>query len=113
MKSTYAEVGRTLVTLERVNDAEVGLQVKQFLQVGVGVKQLGGLGCRVQLGHQANCHDKHRHEESWNNRKEGNVLFNGALNTFYLRLYGVGYMVKDHSDSDRGNSLPPHVLICN
>ena len=24
-------------------------------------------------------------------RKEGNVSFNDALNTFYLRLYGVGY----------------------
>ena len=31
-------------------------------------------------------------------RKEGNVLFNDTLNTFYLRLYGVGHMVKDHSD---------------
>ena len=31
--------------------------------------------------------------------KEGNVLFNDALNTFYLRLYGVRHMVKDHSDS--------------
>ena len=41
-------------------------------------------------------------------RKEGNVLFNDALNTFYLRLYGVGHMVKDHSDSERGNLLPPH-----
>ena len=30
-------------------------------------------------------------------RKEGNVLFNDTLNTFYLRLYGVGHMVKDHS----------------
>ena len=29
-------------------------------------------------------------------RKEGNVLFNDALNTFYLRLYGIRYMVKDH-----------------
>ena len=44
-------------------------------------------------------------------RKEGNVLFNDALNTFYLRLYGVGHMVKDHSDSERGNSLPPHGLL--
>ena len=38
------------------------------------------------------------------NRKEENVLFNDALNTFYLRLYGVGlygYMVKDHSNSER------------
>ena len=32
-------------------------------------------------------------------RKEGNVLFNDALNTFYLRLYGVGHMVKYHSDT--------------
>ena len=27
-------------------------------------------------------------------RKEGSVLFNDVLNTFYLRLYGVGHMVK-------------------
>ena len=32
---------------------------------------------------------------------EGNVLFNNTLNTFYLRLYGIGHMVKDHSDSER------------
>ena len=37
-------------------------------------------------------------------RKEGNVLFNDALNTFYnLRLYGVTHMVKRHSDSEIGN----------
>ena len=35
-------------------------------------------------------------------RKEGTVLFNDVLNTFYLRLYGVRHMVKDHSDSERG-----------
>ena len=34
-------------------------------------------------------------------RKEGNVLFNDALNTFYLRLYGVGHMVKNHSERER------------
>ena len=44
-------------------------------------------------------------------RKGGNVLFNDALNTFYLRLYGVRYMVKDHSDSERGNPLLPHGLL--
>ena len=43
-------------------------------------------------------------------RKEGNVLFNDALITFYLRLYGIRHMVKDHSDSERGNLLPPHML---
>ena len=50
-------------------------------------------------------------ETSVSVRKEGNVLFNDALNTFYLRLYGVGHMVKDHSDSERGNPLPPHGLL--
>ena len=44
-------------------------------------------------------------------RKEGNVLFNDTLNTFYLWLYGIGHMVKDHSDSERGNPLPPHGLL--
>ena len=44
-------------------------------------------------------------------RKEGNVLFNDEINTFYLRLYGVRHMVKDHSDSEKGNPLPPHRLL--
>ena len=38
-------------------------------------------------------------------------LFNDALNTFYLRLYGVRHMVKDHSDSEKGNLPPPHSLL--
>ena len=33
--------------------------------------------------------------------KEGNVLFNDALSTFYLWLYGVRHMVKDHSERER------------
>ena len=37
--------------------------------------------------------------------KEGNVLFNDALNTFYLRIYGIRHMVKDHSDNERGNHI--------
>ena len=48
-------------------------------------------------------------------RKEGNVLFNDALNTFYLRLYGIRHMLKDHSDNERRNLLPLHglhFLIC-
>ena len=28
-----------------------------------------------------------------------------------LRLYGVGHMVKDHSDSEKGNLLLPHRLL--
>ena len=34
--------------------------------------------------------------------REGNILFNDTLNTFYLRLYGIRHIVKDHSDSERG-----------
>ena len=47
--------------------------------------------------------------------KEGRkemFIFNDALNTFYLRLYSAGHMVKDHSESERGNPLPPlHGLL--
>ena len=31
--------------------------------------------------------------------KKGNVLFNDALSTFYLRLYGIGCIIMDRSDS--------------
>ena len=40
-------------------------------------------------------------------RKEGNFLFNDALNTIYLRLYVVRHMVKHQ----KGNPLPPHGLF--
>ena len=62
--------------------------------------------------------------------KEGRVLFNNALNTFYLRLYGrkemfyltthsthfiYGYMASDMwkrtTQIARGNPLPPHGLL--
>ena len=43
-------------------------------------------------------------------KRERNVLFNNALNTFYLWLYGVRHMVKDHSDSEKGNPLPSYRL---
>ena len=31
--------------------------------------------------------------EHSDNRKEGNILFNDTLNTFYLQLYGIRHMV--------------------
>ena len=34
-------------------------------------------------------------------RKERNILFTDTLNIFYLLLYGIGHIVKDHSDSER------------
>ena len=54
---------------------------------------------------------EHRLRKRNEGRKEGHVLFNDALITFYLRLYRVGHMVKDHSDSERGNQLPSHGLL--
>ena len=43
--------------------------------------------------------------------KEGNVLFNDTLDTFYLRLYGIRHIVKNHSERERGNPLLPHGLL--
>ena len=43
--------------------------------------------------------------------KEGNVLYNDALSTFNLQLYGVRCLVKDYSGRRRGNLLLPHRLL--
>ena len=53
-------------------------------------------------------HDHRTPQETGTWRREGNVLFNDAINTVYLRLYCGRHMVKDHSDSERGNPLLPH-----
>ena len=45
------------------------------------------------------------HSDSEKGERERNVLFNDALNTFYLRLYGVRHMVKDHSGSERERNV--------
>ena len=37
-------------------------------------------------------------------QKEGNVLFNDTQHIVFI--VGIGNMVKDHSDSKRGNLLP-------
>ena len=34
-----------------------------------------------------------------------------SFNTFYLRLNGVGYMIEDQSDNERGNPLPAHRIL--
>ena len=40
--------------------------------------------------------------------KERRILyFNDAFNTFHLQLYGISYMVEDHSNRDGVNPLPP------
>ena len=42
-------------------------------------------------------------------KKDRNVLFNDALNTFYFN--GIRHMVKDHSDNKSGNLLLPRGLL--
>ena len=54
---------------------------------------------------------KRKPQHYWRYKRARNVLFNDPLNTFYLRLYGVRHMVKYHTDSERGNLLPPHGLL--
>ena len=88
-----ASLNKTFLSLSLPNDR--GL----VLGPGFSVDRLD----TVKLGHSV--------YDGLEGRKEGNVLFNDALNTFYLRLYGVGHMVKDHSDSERENTLPPHGLL--
>ena len=56
---------------------------------------------RVILGDRIGKHGSWGQLTNGSGWKEGNVLFNDALNTFYLRLYGVRHMVKYHSDSER------------
>ena len=72
--------------------------------MGVGAAALGGTFTRAAIS-SCNCISTTPIE------RERNVLFNNTLNTFYLRLYGVRHMVKDHSDSEKGNLLPPHRLL--
>ena len=50
-----------------------------------------GSWCHLWIqGNPWNC------QHSVHGMKEGNVLFNDALNTFYLRLYRIIHMVKDY-----------------
>ena len=44
-----------------------------------------------------------------NHTREGKEMFYLTTHSthFILRLYGIGHMVKDHSNSERGNPLPP------
>ena len=94
--------------MERWLDTEIGqLPVRNLCYTSCGVlagKRNRSVTCAQSLLHEL-------WSAGWKGSKEGNVLFNDALNTFYLRLYGVRHMVKDHSDSEKGNLLLPHRLL--
>ena len=67
---------------------------------------MGKKGQKNKTKNKTTKKQSHRHM-----RKEGNVLFNNALNTFYLWVYDVDLMANDISDSERRNPLPPHGLL--
>ena len=62
-----------------------------------------GVGALADHGHLRLTKKKIKWEKREKKEgRRGNVLFNDALTTFYLQLYGVRHMVNDHSDSERG-----------
>ena len=50
---------------------------------------------------QGKIHSKVNTWCSLRNKEEGAILFSNAISRFYIRLYAVGHMVKDHSDGYR------------
>ena len=81
------------------------IQIGQFMSWGTCWEWGGG-------GNQIVCPLKLFHSviQAHRTKNEGNVLFNDALNTFYLRVYCVRYMVKYQSDREIGKPLLPHGL---
>ena len=43
--------------------------------------------------------------------RKGMFYLTTHLTHFYLRVYGIRHMVKDHSNREKGNPLPPHRLF--
>ena len=51
---------------------------------------------------------KRKRKVKYQIRKE---MFYLTMHSVYIRLYGVRHVLNDHSDSERGNPLPPHGLL--
>ena len=56
------------------------------------------------------CPTLRDHLDSKRGRKEMFYLTTHSTHFIY-GLYGIGHMVKDHSDSERGNLLLPHGIL--
>ena len=85
-----------LVHIRFVGEALLGdvVQSEDGLIWGGGGER--GEGDTIPLGHI---------QTTMIQRKE--MFYLTTLNTLYLQLYGVRHIVKDHSDSERGNPQPP------
>ena len=89
--------------------ALVGLRNSSTDREGCATKIMGILRCAAVTSRNSGPPVEKR--ELLLKETKLNVLFNDALNTFYLRLYGVRHMVNDHSDSERGIPRPPYGLL--
>ena len=94
-----------------VSRAGVSLNIHSFIHQGVS-RSSGDIAYRWHCTKSRDCQVRVRGAPSSlygrkEGRKKGNILFHDAFSTFYLRLYRVGHTIKDHSDSERGNPLPP------
>ena len=61
--------------------------------------------------HLTHCINDYKASENIAKKRERKLATSISWATFsdyLLRLYGVGHMVNDHSDSEKANPLPPH-----
>ena len=82
--STHFNNGTTKTTLDKLGMSNIWIS-QNFLSVHSLSKQI----------------EQRQYDQYLQICKNTISLFNDALNTFYLRLYGVGHMAKDHSDNER------------
>ena len=71
---------------------------------------------RTTFSHQGTGRDAHpENKPDWRNSTDSRLTTEGRKEMFYLTMHSThfiyGDMVKDHSDSERGNPLPPCVLL--
>ena len=109
LRGTELRSQRLHLLAQLANDARVGVLVHH----GVVDDALGSVGVAqgrqrllVVVGRGTDRGHHHRLAVAakivLKRERQNCFLFNDALNTFYLWLYGIGHMVKDHSDSERG-----------
>ena len=91
--------------------------------VGVNPIKAGKYRPRGSAGDERKVDEDHRQDQQTSedrtdeqsprliNKKKEMFYLTTHSTHFILRFYGVGHMVKDHSDSERGNPLPPHGLL--
>ena len=87
-------------------------QVSAFAGSSVWDRKKRGEWMRGWLHALAGAREHQQSNVVGSKQRKGNVLFNDALNTFYLRLYGIRYMVKNHSDMHHPRQDNTYHCLC-